>query len=280
MPSTSCKANSRSTVHRPAYLDYVGVKSFDAEGRVVGERRFLGLYTASAYVQSVADIPVIRRTVQKVLDDSGLRSDGHSYRDLEQFLETYPRDELFEIEPTELAETAFAVQHMQERRQTRLFMRRDRYGRYVSCLVYLPRDRYTTRVRLAMADVLSAAFGTDIVDYTARVSESVLARLHFVVRAYPRTTLPEVAHDLVAHRTAAVAPAARADEVFDAVVQAAEAHEARGLAELLAEEFAQAREEEEFAAFRDWITAAVRDPAMLQAKSDAKPIGPPRKSVR
>ena len=189
------KANSRSTVHRASYLDYVGVKTFDADGRVVGERRFLGLFTSAAYVQSVFSIPVVRQTAEAVLEDSGFRVDGHSYKDLEQLLETYPRDELFDIDADELTATALAVLHIQERRQTRLFMRRDRYGRFVSCLVYLPRDRYTTTVRLKMADVLKEEFGTDLVDYSARVSESLLARLHFVVRGRSGTTLPFVEHD-------------------------------------------------------------------------------------
>jgi glutamate dehydrogenase len=189
------KANSRSTVHRASYLDYVGVKTFDEAGNVVGERRFLGLFTSTAYTQSVLTIPVLRRTVDQVLEQSGFRVDGHSYKDLLQVLETYPRDELFQVEPTELTETALAVLHMQERRQTRLFMRRDRYGRFASCLVYLPRDRYTTTVRLRMADVLREEFDTDLIDYTARVSESMLARLHFVVRRRPDQLLPVVSHD-------------------------------------------------------------------------------------
>ncbi len=189
------KANSRSTVHRATYLDYVGVKTFDADGNVVGERRFLGLFTSTAYTQSVLTIPVLRRTVDQVLEQSGFRVDGHSYKDLLQVLETYPRDELFQVESAELTETALAVLHMQERRQTRLFMRRDRYGRFASCLVYLPRDRYTTTVRLRMADVLREEFDTDLIDYTARVSESMLARLHFVVRRRPDQLLPVVSHD-------------------------------------------------------------------------------------
>jgi glutamate dehydrogenase len=189
------KANSRSTVHRAAYLDYVGIKRFDDDGNVVGERRFLGLYTSTAYTQSVLTIPMLRRTVGQVLDGSRFRVDGHSYKDLLQVLETYPRDELFQVDADELADTALAVLHMQERRQTRLFLRRDRYGRFVSCLVYLPRDRYTTTVRLKMADVLTEEFGTDLLDYTARVSESMLARLHFVVRSHPGALLPWVDRD-------------------------------------------------------------------------------------
>jgi glutamate dehydrogenase len=196
------KANSRSTVHRSTYLDYVGVKVFDENGVVTGERRFLGLFTSTAYVQSVMTIPVLRRTVEQVLERSGFRTDGHSYKDLLQVLETYPRDELFQTDVEELTDTALSVLNMQERRQTRLFMRRDRYGRFVSCLVYLPRDRYTTAVRLRIADVLKEEFGTDLIDYTARVSESMLARLHFVVRTAPDRPLPVVEHDSLEIRLA------------------------------------------------------------------------------
>ena len=176
-------ANSRSTIHRPAYLDYVGVKRFDDAGRVTGERRFLGLFAASAYSHSVRDIPLLRTKANAVLDELGFDPRSHSGKDVLQFLETYPRDELFQVDVAELAPVALAVHQLAERRQTRVFVRRDPYGRFVSCLVYLPRDRYNTAVRLRIQEILQQAFGGASVDYTARVSESVLARLHVVVRA-------------------------------------------------------------------------------------------------
>jgi glutamate dehydrogenase len=177
------KANSRSTVHRPAYLDYVGVKKFDADGNVVAERRFLGLLTSAAYTESVRRVPVIDRKVTEVLSRAGFAADSHSGKDLLTILETYPRDELFQTRVDDLYTTVMAVLHLQERRRTRLFLRRDAYGRYMSCLVFLPRDRYTTEVRLRMEQILREYFQAESVDYTTRVSESVLARLHFVVRA-------------------------------------------------------------------------------------------------
>ncbi|HET9655928.1 MAG TPA: NAD-glutamate dehydrogenase [Kineosporiaceae bacterium] len=189
------KANSRATVHRPSYLDYVGVKVFDAAGEVIGERRFLGLFASSVYTDSVRRIPVVERKVAAVLARSGFSLDSHSGKDLLQILETYPRDELFEIGVDELYEIAIAVMHLQERRRTRLFMRTDEYGRYVSCLVFLPRDRYTTAVRLRMEDILRSAFKGSHVDYSTRVTESVLARLHFIVRMEPGTPLPYVDPD-------------------------------------------------------------------------------------
>src|SRR5690606_5138199 len=106
------KANSKSTVHRPAYLDYIGIKSFGPDGEVIGERRFLGLFTSTAYIESVMRIPVLRRKVQEVLELSGFNPTGHSGKDLLQVLETYPRDDLFQAPVDELLPTAVAVVHL------------------------------------------------------------------------------------------------------------------------------------------------------------------------
>ncbi|SDO02806.1 NAD-glutamate dehydrogenase [Actinacidiphila guanduensis] len=186
------KANSRSTVHRPSYLDYIGVKKFDAEGNVVGERRFLGLFSSSAYTESVRRVPVVRRKVEEVLAGSGYRTDSHDGRDLLQILETYPRDELFQTGVDELRSIVTSVLYLQERRQLRLYLRQDEYGRYFSALVYLPRDRYTTAVRLRLTRILQEELGGRSVDFTAWNTESVLSRLHFVIRVDPGTTLPEL----------------------------------------------------------------------------------------
>jgi glutamate dehydrogenase len=217
VPLVLTKANRRSTVHRPAHLDYVGVKDFDKDGRVIGERRFLGLYTSSSYTQSIWSIPVLARKGQRVLDAVGLSRSSHSGKDLVDFLETYPRDELFHVDVDELVPVAQAVLHLQERRQTRLFLRADRYGRFVSALVYLPRDRYTTDVRLAMESILREAFQGATVDTTARVSESVLARLHFVVRLGRGSTLREVDRDELEVRLAHCTRS-WADDFADALV--------------------------------------------------------------
>ena len=176
------KANSRSTVHRPAYLDYVGVKTFDANGEVVGERRFLGLFSSAAYTESLTRIPVIREKARQVIDRAGFDPHSHTGKALMDVLETYPRDELFQTPIDELVPIADAVLHTQDRRQLRLFVRRDTYSRYLSCLVYLPRDRYTTAVRERISRILLKQLGGDTIEYTARVSESHLARIHFVVR--------------------------------------------------------------------------------------------------
>ncbi len=186
------KANSRSTVHRNSYLDYVGVKVFDETGEVVGEHRFLGLFTSATYGERVRRIPVVRRKVAEVLGRSGFPASSHSGKDMLAILESYPRTELFQMSVDELLPVVRTVLHLQERRQVRLFLRRDAYGRFVSALVYLPRDRYTTGVRQRMEQLLQQAFDADSVDHAASVSESVLARLHFVVRVPAGRQVPDV----------------------------------------------------------------------------------------
>ncbi|AWE50625.1 MULTISPECIES: NAD-glutamate dehydrogenase [Streptomyces] len=186
------KANSRSTVHRPSYLDYVGVKKFDENGEVVGERRFLGLFSSAAYTESVRRVPVIRRKVDEVLSGAGFSPHSHDGRDLLQILETYPRDELFQTPVDELRTIVTSVLYLQERRRLRLYLRQDEYGRYYSALVYLPRDRYTTGVRLRIIDILKEELGGTSVDFTAWNTESILSRLHFVVRVPQGTELPQL----------------------------------------------------------------------------------------
>ena len=182
------KANSRSTVHRPAYFDYIGVKSFDADGNVNGEQRFIGLFAASAYTSSVRTVPVLREKIDAVMNSVGFPPGSHSGKDVLGILETYPRDELFQIDVPTLTDTVLAIQRLQERRRTRLFLRPDVYGRFLSALVYLPRDRYTTAVRLRIEKELRDTFAADSVDFEARMTESALARLFFRIR------LPRDAH--------------------------------------------------------------------------------------
>ncbi|GAA1985741.1 NAD-glutamate dehydrogenase [Catenulispora subtropica] len=197
------KANTRSTVHRPAYLDYVGVKKFDADGTVIGERRFLGLFAAPAYTESVLRIPVVQRKVRAVVAESGYDQNSFSGKELLQILETYPRDELFQITERELGEIAIAVSQLQERRRLRMFLRKEAYGRYYSALVYLPRDRYDTSTRLEMQNILMRELHGAVIDYTVRNTESVLTRLHFVVRVAPGATLVDPDSDAIEAKLAA-----------------------------------------------------------------------------
>ncbi|HTF12998.1 MAG TPA: NAD-glutamate dehydrogenase, partial [Asanoa sp.] len=196
------KANSRATVQRSAYLDYIGFKIFDDNGEVIGERRFLGLFSSAAYRTSVRNLPVVRRKVSEVFDRSGLSPRSHSGKDLLQILETYPRDELFQIKTDDLYRAVIGVLRMAGRRQLRVFVRRDGYGRFISCLIYLPRDRFTTHNRLRMQEILLRRFNGVGLDYTTRVTESLLARVHVVVRTDPTNPPGEVDVDALAEELA------------------------------------------------------------------------------
>ncbi|MCC6559833.1 MAG: NAD-glutamate dehydrogenase [Xanthomonadales bacterium] len=176
------KTNARSNVHRPGYMDYIGILSFDEQGVPVSEERFLGLFTSSAYTARPWDIPLVRKKYESVMRDSGLKPAGHSGKALRHILETLPRDEMLQAATGELFDTAMAVLALQERARTRLFLRRDVYGRFYSCLVFLPRDRFTQTVREGVEVLLREALCGERVDSTAHVGDEVLARLHLTVR--------------------------------------------------------------------------------------------------
>jgi glutamate dehydrogenase len=175
------KANSRATVHRPAYLDYVGIKTFDATGEVVGERRFLGLFSSAAYTESVLRIPLLREKAREVLRRAAFDPRSHAGKALMDTLENFPRDELFHTPIDELASTAVQVMQARERRQVKIFIRKDTYGRYVTALVYLPRDRYNTSVRERFSRILQEQLGGEHVEFSVRMGESATANVHFVV---------------------------------------------------------------------------------------------------
>ncbi|MFX1766817.1 NAD-glutamate dehydrogenase [Paraburkholderia sp. A1RI-2L] len=177
------KANSRATVHRPGYLDYVGVKLVGQDGKVSGERRFVGLYTSTAYMVSSSEIPIVRRKCANIVRRAGFLPKGHLGKSLVTVLETWPRDELFQADEDDLFDVAMGVLRLQEHQRTRLFVRRDRFGRFVSCLVYVSRDKYNTDLRLRVANLLKEAFNGESVEFTPLLSESALARIHFVVHA-------------------------------------------------------------------------------------------------
>ncbi|WP_435768955.1 NAD-glutamate dehydrogenase [Nocardioides sp. SYSU DS0651] len=190
------KANSRATVHRPAYLDYVGVKTFGPDGQVVGERRFLGLLSSAAYTESLLRIPLLREKVDEVMRRSGLDPQSHDGSALLDTLETYPRDELFHTPVDELAPIAEAAMRARERRAVRLFIRRDTYGRYLSVLVYLPRDRYNTGVRQKFVRILTEQIGRgrvgpESVEFNVSINESTTARVHLVVRLPKGELIPD-----------------------------------------------------------------------------------------
>jgi glutamate dehydrogenase len=222
------KANSQSTVHRPSYLDYVAVKRLRPDGTVAGEYRFLGLYTHAAYSESITRIPVLRRKMASMLEAAGLTADSHDGKDLAEFLENYPREELFQTPVAELVPIADGVLRLRDRKQTRLFLRKDTYGRYMSCLVYMPRDRYTTAVRLRAQEILLRALDGVSVDYSVMVGASPIARLQIVVRAGRGRRLPEV-DEAALERELAAAVRSWDDDLAEEAVRALGAPRARAL---------------------------------------------------
>jgi len=179
------KANLVSTVHRSGHLDYVGIKHFDAKGRVIGEKRFLGLWTSSAYSTNPRDIPVLRRKVAQVVEHFALAPDSHDGKALLHILESFPRDELFQASVTDLIRTVTGVFGLQERPRVRLLLRRDAFRRFYSCLVFVPREKYNTQVRQRIEKVIRETFSATGMESQVQIAESNLARIHIVARTRP-----------------------------------------------------------------------------------------------
>ena len=185
------KANRKATVHRPVQMDTVGVKRFDAEGKVIGEHLFVGLFTSSAYSRSPREIPILRRKVEACIERAGFDPASHDGKALLHILEGFPRDELFQMSPDELFETALGILHLQERQRIALFVRRDPFERFISCLVYLPRDRLTTELRLRIQEILAEAYHGKLSAFYTQVTDDKLARLHIVIDTTPGA-IPDV----------------------------------------------------------------------------------------
>jgi glutamate dehydrogenase len=177
------KAMTRATVHRPAWLDYIAVKRFDEGGEVVGEARFLGLYTSTAYSAHVSEIPQVRRRAAEVMLKAGVVPDSHAGKSLESILDLYPRDELFQVDVATLTEHTIGILRLQERQRTRLFLRRDPFGRFISAQVFVPRDRYNTELRVKIGSELMTALDGESVEFTPMLTDSPMARIHYLVIA-------------------------------------------------------------------------------------------------
>ena len=201
---TVTKANTRATVHRSVPLDYIGVRRFGERGEVVGEHRFLGLFTQSAYAESSQRLPIVGAKVKQVLAESGFAPDSHSGKDLLSVLEAYPRDELFQAPVEHLAATAGDVVRLLERPAAKAYVRADEFGRFVSALVYLPRDRYNTANRLRVQELLEQTYGGELADYATRVGDGPLAQLHFVITVPRDQDLPQVDQRHLQERLTAV----------------------------------------------------------------------------
>src|SRR6185503_15752431 len=179
------KANARSTVHRPGHLDYVGVKHFDARGEVRGETRFLGLYTHTAYAAKPAEVPLLRRKLAAVMERAGLLPAGHSGKALASLLDNYPRDELLQIGAEDLYRHAMAILQLGERQRLRLLVRQDAYARFVTCLIFVPRDRFNTELRQRFQTILTEAFNGVSSDFDVDLSSAALGRILMRIRTKP-----------------------------------------------------------------------------------------------
>lgn len=258
------KASTRATVHRAGYLDFIGIKRFDAMGQVVGEQRFVGLYTSNTYHADPQTIPLLRVKAANVLARAGFPPASHAGKNLAAILQTLPRDELIQINEDDLYQTAMGLLQLGERAKTRLFMRRDVFARFYSCLVYMPRENYNTELRLKLQEMLKRAFNGTSVEFNVELSTSVLARIHLLVRTSPANTTPV---DYKALEREVVAAVARwEDGVF---VQ---------LANTLGEDIAQAARNEFVlpfpAAYREQVSPAeaVADFAMARTLSSDTPV--------
>ncbi len=185
---TVTKAERRSTVHRPGFLDCIVVNRCDRRGRPLEESRFYGLWTSNTYHADPRTVPVLRLKVQRVIDSFPFRPTGHDGKRLVSILDNLPRDELFQASATELVQCARTVLALHERaRGATLVLRRDEYRRYWSCLVYLGRERLDTDVLARISKLLQQGLSGDQVDASLAVGEAPLAQLHVVVRTAAAT---------------------------------------------------------------------------------------------
>lgn len=177
------KTNSKSRVHRPVYADYIGIKRFDQQGHVVGEDRFIGLYSSTFYNDSALDIPLVCEKIKRVLSESKYAPNSHANKAILNIMQTYPRDELVQSSPNELLSTALGVLQLQERDETRLFIRRDVFGRLITALVYVPKERYNTALREKTQRILARTLGAQgQVDFNTYFSDSEFVRTQYTLR--------------------------------------------------------------------------------------------------
>lgn len=176
------KASHRSTIHRSVYPECIGVKKYDKHGKVTGVSLFVGLYTAKTYAESPTQIPLLRNKLTYVAEQSGLNVRDYRGKELLQSLIVFPREDLFQISKEELLDVTMGTLYIQERKQTRLFLREDVFGKFVSCLVYVPREIYSTAIRLKIQRILQDSFGSNDTDFNTFIYESVLARTHINLR--------------------------------------------------------------------------------------------------
>jgi len=176
------KSSLKSTVHRPVDLDFVTVKIYDEKQNLEGVRIFLGLYTSVAYNSRAQKIPYLRHKILEILKLSNLGNNNHSLKELLNILETYPREDLFQASVDDLFEISMGILDIQERPMIRLFLRKDTFNRFISALVFVPREKYTTRYRKIIENILLKDLNGESVSFSTRFSESILARIHITIK--------------------------------------------------------------------------------------------------
>ena len=219
-PIVVAKSNLRSRVHRRGYMDYVGVRRYGADGKASGEIRFVGLFTAEAYETPARDVPLIRRKVAHLLDRAGKDPGSHNGKRLRNILETWPRDELFQTDEDQLLAMALGVLHLFDRPRVKLFARRDPFDRFISVLMFVPRERYDSGVRERAGQILSEAFNGRVSAYYPSFSDAPLARVHYILGVTPGD---HGEPDLAAVETAIAETARTWDDRFEAVIRDSQA---------------------------------------------------------
>ncbi len=220
-PISVAKSNLSSRVHRRVRMDYISVKTYDDSGDVIGETRFVGLFTSDAYSRSPSFVPLLRHKVGRVMEDANLGEGTHNAKRLDFVLSTYPRDELFQISHEDLLRISTGVAQAFDRPRTRLFARRDPFNRFVSALVYVPLEHYNTRVRVRIGNRLKDAFGGRVSAFYPQYSDAPMARVHYIIGMDPDKGLHPDLDDLEAEIAAISHPWFRgltlaADESEDA----------------------------------------------------------------
>ncbi len=259
------KANVRSRVHRRVHMDYIGVKRFGADGQVAGEFRIVGLFTSTVYTRAPKTIPYLRRKVDAVIRRTGLDPEGHSGKALVNVLEGYPRDELFQIDEDTLFRFAVEILYLDERPRVRVLARRDRFDRFVSVLVFVPRERYGSATRIGIGDFLGETYKGRPVAFYPFFPEGPLVRVHFIIARFEgetphpdRAALEQAVEGIIRTWT---------DALTDAVTLVHDPVKARGLLHRYVEAFPLS--------YREGYTAnvAIGDIRMIESLSAARPLG-------
>ncbi|MEM7498316.1 MAG: NAD-glutamate dehydrogenase [Pseudomonadota bacterium] len=262
-PILVVKANRRSTIHRGTHFDVVAVKQYNADGGVTGEQVFVGLFTSAAYNRSPHAIPMLREKLDRVIRLAGFRPSSHNGKALDNVLENYPRDELFQSTDAQLFENATGVLHLATRPRTRLFMRPDRFGRFVSCIAYVPRERYTTELRMRVGQILCDAVDGRVASWEPSFDMEAMARVHFVIAlqsGMPTIDVGEVEREVLE------AVRSWSDRLMDALAEKEGEHKGHALHRRFGAGFPASYREEV------GIAQAVADIERLETLTEAAPL--------